>query len=1021
MHSLLRNVTVWLAIAALGAASLTASPVSDLEKPIHEPDLDFSHAVGLHDLDIELGGGLFEVEEGVLVPTNPLAGRVVELVFLGKASFRLAPPDEIETHQLEVFTQQRSLQAEIDEAVLVVGSASTTGQLLHRPVAGLDATTQAHAQRVFDGWIHGAERHALGVDVAIWRAISTDRLYQGYFAAMFHAIDLNRFCLVLDPAEREQLMVGRFVPSELDDREKHDAERALRRSRKEGRGIFLRLEDLGTWDTWMRASLRDGDGKPIPGSTSFEPEHYDLEVRLDPKALSLKGRARLHLKAVREGSQAVALDLFEDLIPNAIHDGAGHDLAWFRSGSALHVMLVEPAHLNDPLTLEVDYGGTIFNGLGGDSFSLRDTGGWYPHAGTTDRATYKLTLRWPKKYDLMASGKSLERRQEGGELVETRLLDVPADQVSFEIGKFDIVETQAGHVKIAVAFNQATMGGSKAVQQQVLTTFSGALQFYEQKFGAYPLDYLSVVTVQRRFSQGFLGFVTLADDLLSLHTLFTPQMTTEDYASRQRMETVAHELAHQWWGNLMGWRSYRDQWLSEALAHYSAVLYLQSQSEHQGVYLAEHAKDWKHMLRQTTLDGRSLESLGPVTMGERLYSSVSARAYQAVIYGKGPLVFGMLGRAVGQDKLTLMLKNLVIALANRPIDTETFLAALERMGSLKLGSFSRQFVYGTGVPEVYYSYQFKKSDQGQWEVQGEARQVLTSHDVYRPFRKGEGWDITRIQGGLTPPSDWTLLIPFQVILEAGEGTSDTSKRSQYQTGRGLGGTLKVSGSSTPFNFKIDKKPADFWLDQNGEVLAYFFCSSREPKRALRYMAAQGPPEEGEATYKRALQAELLSGEALKDSDLSDRDLKRETRLEDARIYFGLSRWYLDHGRAEESERALRSGEELIRATEAKFWDAERAALQGRLKLLRGDYKEIYNRLSGELRMDFPVKAGEHAAAGWRRAHWSTGRLGDAEDYAMLAVAAFETSHREVAQLATKYAEDRGADMTALKQLMPGEK
>ena len=69
-------------------------------------------------------------------------------------------------------------------------------------------------------------------------------------------------------------------------------------------------------------------------------------------------------------------------------------------------------------------------------------------------------------------------------------------------------------------------------------------------------------------------------------------------------------------------------------------------------------------------------------------------------------------------------------------------------------------------------------------------------------------------------------------------------------------------------------------------------------------------------------------------------------------------------------------------------------------------------------MYFPVKNGEHASDIWRRNQWSSGRLGDAEDYAMLAVAAFETSHTEVAQLATKYAEERRADMTALKQLLP---
>ena len=96
-------------------------------------------------------------------------------------------------------------------------------------------------------------------------------------------------------------------------------------------------------------------------------------------------------------------------------------------------------------------------------------------------------------------------------------------------------------------------------------------------------------------------------------------------------------------------------------------------------------------------------------------------------------------------------------------------------------------------------------------------------------------------------------------------------------------------------------------------------------------------------------------------------------------------------------------------------------MHSRHDLLRGEFKETYQRLHSELRMYFPVKTGEGISAGWRRAQWLRGRLGDAEDYAMLAVAAFETSHGDVAQLAAKYAEERGADMTALKQLFSPSK
>src|SRR5438093_2113948 len=209
-------------------------------------------------------------------------------------------------------------------------------------------------------------------------------------------------------------------------------------------------------------------------------------------------------------------------------------------------------------------------------------------------------------------------------------------------------------------------------------------------------------------------------------------------------------------------------------------------------------------------------------MGLRLNSSLSDRAYEAVVYEKGSLVFRMLGQAGGEDKLTLMLKYLVKAVSNQPIDTETFLASIEKMGRVNLSTFSKQFVYGTGVPEVYYNFKFQGSGDGRWEVQGEARETVVPHYDYKPVRKGSGWDITRTRKDDSQLSDWTLLVPFQVILDDGQGAADKVKPGDYQTARGLGGTRKVSGGSTPFNFNIDKKPRDFWLDQRGEVLAYFF-------------------------------------------------------------------------------------------------------------------------------------------------------------------------------------------------------
>src|SRR5262249_31499664 len=158
----------------------------------------------------------------------------------------------------------------------------------------LDSATQTRAREVFGAWTEGTEPRSLGVDAAVWGIISADPLYQRYFASQFHSQDLGKFCLVLDPSDDQQVMVGRFVPHEMDDREKHDRERALRDAKKEGRALQMRLQDLGVWDTWMKMSLPDDHGGPTSGSSSFEPERYELEARVDPKAFTIEANAKLH-------------------------------------------------------------------------------------------------------------------------------------------------------------------------------------------------------------------------------------------------------------------------------------------------------------------------------------------------------------------------------------------------------------------------------------------------------------------------------------------------------------------------------------------------------------------------------------------------------------------------------------------------------------------------------------------------------------------------------------------------------
>ncbi len=118
--------------------------------------------------------------------------------------------------------------------------------------------------------------------------------------------------------------------------------------------------------------------------------------------------------------------------------------------------------------------------------------------------------------------------------------------------------------------------------------------------------------------------------------------------ARGRRTVVAHEIAHQWWGHQVGWLRWRDQWLSEAMANYAALLWARKYLPDLDPAIGPIGA-WQDDLTATLADGRSLESVGPVVLGGRLDSSLTEEAYEPIVYRKGAVVLEqplpVLGRA----------------------------------------------------------------------------------------------------------------------------------------------------------------------------------------------------------------------------------------------------------------------------------------------------------------------------------------------------------------------------------------
>jgi len=559
------------------------------------------------------------------------------------------------------------------------------------------------------------------------------------------------------------------------------------------------------------------------------------------------------------------------------------------------------------------------------------------------------------------------------------VLDIPSLGFSFEVGRFKTETAKAGHVDVTFAFGSGTAFAGRDIREVVKKAVVDSLQFYEETYGPYPLDHLVVTTANRSFSQGMLGFVTLSNSVLD------SGVGGWYFVHPDSRLVVAHEVAHQWWGNQVGWTGYRDQWISEAMASYSARLF--GKVRLNDVIGMDLTAGWQADLTGTLKDGRSVESIGPVVLGSRLFSSRSDGAYRAIVYDKGAVVLGMLARLLGEEDFPKVLKQIVKVENGRTISTEDFISLIERITTTDLKPFAGQFVYGTGLPEVLYSYKFEKKGDG-WVVKGEARQETPHRYRYKVVQTPRGtFDVAREVLGQIDVQQSALVVPVDIETYDPKQSKGKGKDGANST---LRGNILVKGASTDFAIDVEHEPKAFVLDRNSKVFGHFIDESQSPKLKLIYQgnkaALDGRADEALALYDRALATEDPAPERTRQT-LSYASIQWLRRLMSSGIELRRARILLDQGNDQEAETALGKAERMLGESE------DFKVLRSRLDVRRGDYEKAFKRL--------------------RKGLAGGGELDSSEEYALLAIAARQTSHKEELDKAVRKARENGADVSLL--------
>jgi aminopeptidase N len=220
---------------------------------------------------------------------------------------------------------------------------------------------------------------------------------------------------------------------------------------------------------------------------------------------------------------------------------------------------------------------------------------------------------------------------------------------------------------------------------------------------------LTVSPIPGAFGQGFPGLVYLS-------TLAYLDPSERPSGARGPREQVffsdlmeAHEVAHQWWGNLVVPAGYQDEWLSEALASYSALMYLEKKKGTKA--MEDVLEDYRDILLKKNDGGVTAESVGPITLGFRLESG-SEEAYRDITYYKGAWVFHMLRRRLGDVRFLKMLAELRRRYDSAPVSTAEVRAVVKQflppgVTGAMVDSFFDTWVYSTGIPALKVNFTTK--------------------------------------------------------------------------------------------------------------------------------------------------------------------------------------------------------------------------------------------------------------------------------------------------------------------------
>ena len=613
---------------------------------------------------------------------------VTAVVLLGSGELRFAPPDAAEQTQVDIFCGEPVLRTPFEAAFIRVRPAEFAKRFpaaAMTPRQSVSAGDLGRAEEMFAENIGKTLRIDLAdLSTGTWSITPI----AGDFIAEIRTRRHGNLTYTRSTNEAEDISL-------FDRERRRNISVYASKEKLAQRGRFYSEDDLVDYDILA----------------------HEIDATFSPDRLFIDGTARIKVKVRSAAATTIALRLAETLAVRSVHAESYGRVLHLRVSGQSTLLVNFPGFVvgGTELWLTVQYSGRVQpQELDREAIFLAQEAQeqvtippeprllyshrsyWYPQSSVSDYATAKVTMRLPAEYDLVATGVPITAVSHRGTRVVSFQTDKPVRYLAFVVSRLrDVDARDVDGVRLAFEANPRQVGYARSALPRTEEMF----RFYISLLGRAPYPSFTVAVTERPTPGGHSPpYFAVLDQPVQLGS--TPWRN--DPVSFESFPDffLAHEIAHQWWGQAVGWKNYHEQWLSEGFAQYFAVLYAEKKLSRRSYLL---------VLRQMNRTAIAESPEGPIYLGYRLgHIKRDTAVFRSVVYNKAAMVLHMLRRLVGDEAFFAGLRQFYGQWEFKKAGTGDFQRAMEAASGMNLARFFETWIFGQQIPSISFTHRVEE-------------------------------------------------------------------------------------------------------------------------------------------------------------------------------------------------------------------------------------------------------------------------------------------------------------------------